>query len=184
MHPIKFLLETIYELEDAVWRKSKCRLVLISEWNGLIYSESHCCIMNPYKFLRKLICGRKKLFEKFKVGCLVQDHILNLSSMKEAFLSLCFPWRIISSFCSWRHMAQRKMLFEEFQEDYSMDGHLWYLGGLIKANLGLRFALKTSINFMLKRKYRLKDGVWRIPRWLFIILFILRLHVAWCLQSS
>ena len=46
--------------------------------------------MNPYKFQRKLICGWKKLFEKFKVGCLVQDYLLNLSSMKEAFLSLCF----------------------------------------------------------------------------------------------
>ena len=51
------------------------------------------------------------------------------------------------------------MLFEEFQDDYSMDGHLRYLGGMIKANLGLRFALKTPINFMLKRKYRLKDVV-------------------------
>ena len=59
-------------------------VVLISEWNGLIYSGSPCSIMNPYIFLRKLICGWKKLFEKFKVGCLVQDHLLNLSSMKEA----------------------------------------------------------------------------------------------------
>ena len=38
------------------------------------------------------------------------------------------------------------MLFEEFQDDYSMDGHLRYLGGMIKANLGLLFALKTPIN--------------------------------------
>ena len=172
MHSIKFLLETIYELEDAVRRISKCRLVLISEWNSLIYSECPCCIMNPYKFLPKLICGWKKLFRKFKVGCLVQDHLLNLSSMKEAFLSLCFPWRIQSSFCSWRHMAWRKMLFEKFQEDYTMDSHIWYLGGMIKANLGFHFALKTPINFMLKRKYRLKGVVSRIPRWLFIIVFI------------
>ena len=70
------------------------------------------------------------------------------------------------------------MLFEEFQDDYSMDGHLRYLRGMIKTNLGLHFALKTPINIMLKRKYRLKDVVCRIPRWLFIILFILRLHVA------
>ena len=56
--------------------------------------------------------------------------------------------------------------------------------GMIKVNLGLHFALNTPINFMLKKKYRLKDGVWRIPKWLFIILFILRLHVAWCLPSS
>ena len=39
----------------------------------------------------KLICGWKKLFEKSKEDCLVLDHLLNLSSMKEAFLSLCFP---------------------------------------------------------------------------------------------
>ena len=51
------------------------------------------------------------------------------------------------------------MLFEEFQDDYSMDGHLRYLGRMIKANLGLHFALKTPINFILKRKYSLKDVV-------------------------
>ena len=33
------------------------------------------------------------------------------------------------------------MFFEEFQNDYSVDGYLWYLSGMIKAILGLRFAL-------------------------------------------
>ena len=42
----------------------------------------------------------------------------------------------------------------------------------MKANLGLHFALKFPNNFMLKRKYGLKDVVSRIPRWLFIIVFI------------
>ena len=69
MHSIKFLLETIYGLEDANRRISKRCLVLISEWTGLIYFESPCFIINPYKFLRKTICGWKKLFEKFKEGC-------------------------------------------------------------------------------------------------------------------
>ena len=166
MHSIKFLLETIYGLEDADWRISKCRLVLISEWNGLIYFESPCFIMNPYKFLRKTIYGWKKLFEKFKEGCLVHDHLLNLSRMKEAILSLFFAWHIQSSFCSWGYMVWRKVLFEEFKDDFPMVGHLWHLSGMIKAILGLHFALKTPINFMLKKNYGLEDVVWRIPRWL------------------
>ena len=51
------------------------------------------------------------------------------------------------------------MLFEEFQDDYSADGHLWYLSGMIKAILGLHFALKAPISFMLKRIYGLEDVV-------------------------
>ena len=104
--------------------------------------------------------------------------------MKEAFLSFYFAWRIQSSFCLLRHMIWRKMLFEEFQDDYSVDGYLWYLSRMIKAILGLHFALKAPISFMLKRKYGLEDVVWGIPRWLFMILFIKSLHVAWCLPSS
>ena len=65
------------------------------------------------------------------------------------------------------------MLFEEFQDYYLVDGHLGYLSGMIKAILGLHFALKTPISFMLKGKYGLEDAVWRIPRWLFMILFII-----------
>ena len=33
--------------------------------------------------------GWKKLFEKIQEGCLVHDHLLYLSGMKDAFLSLC-----------------------------------------------------------------------------------------------
>ena len=33
----------------------------------------------------------KKLFEKFQEGCLVHDHRLYLSGMKEAFLSHFWP---------------------------------------------------------------------------------------------
>ena len=51
------------------------------------------------------------------------------------------------------------MLFEEFQDDNLLDGHLRYLSGMIKAILGLHFALKTPICFMLKRKYGLEDVV-------------------------
>ena len=32
-------------------------LVLISEWNDFIYSESTCCMMHPNKFLLKRING-------------------------------------------------------------------------------------------------------------------------------
>ena len=34
--------------------------------------------------------GWKKMFEKFQEGCLVHDHLLYLSEMKEAFMSLYF----------------------------------------------------------------------------------------------
>ena len=44
------------------------------------------------------------------------------------------------------------MLLEEFQNNYSVDGYFWYLSGMIKAILGLCFALKTPINLMLKKK--------------------------------
>ena len=63
-------------------------LVLICEWNGFIYSESPCCMMHPNKFLIKRIYWLEKLFEKFQEGCLVHDHLLYLSEMKEAFMSL------------------------------------------------------------------------------------------------
>ena len=56
--------------------------------------------MNPYEFLRNTIYGWKTLFEKFKEGCLVHEHLLNLSRMKEAIMSLFFAWRIQSSFSS------------------------------------------------------------------------------------
>ena len=38
--------------------------------------------------------GWKKLFEKFQEGCLVHDHLLYLSGMKEAFPSLFLAWPI------------------------------------------------------------------------------------------
>ena len=63
-------------------------LVLVSEWNDFIYSESPCCMMPHIKFLLKRIYGLEKLFENFQEGCLVHDHILYLSGMKEAYLSL------------------------------------------------------------------------------------------------
>ena len=62
-------------------------LVLISEWNDFIYSESPCCKMHPNKFLQEnLLVGR--LFEKLQEGCLVHDHLLYLSGILEAFKSL------------------------------------------------------------------------------------------------
>ena len=55
--------------------------------DDFIYSESPCCIMHPNKFLLKRIYGWE-VFEKFQEGCLVHDHLLYLSEMKEAFISL------------------------------------------------------------------------------------------------
>ena len=59
------------------------------------------------------------------------------------------------------------MLFGEFQIGFKVDVDLIHLKGMIQAILGLHFALKTPINFRLKRTYRLEDVVWIIPRWLF-----------------
>ena len=59
-------------------------LVLISEWNYFIYSESPCCMMHPNKFLLKRIYGLEE-------GCLLHDHLLYLSEMLEAFISLFWP---------------------------------------------------------------------------------------------
>ena len=36
-------------------------LVLISEWNDFIYSESPCCMMHPNKFLLKRINGLEEV---------------------------------------------------------------------------------------------------------------------------
>ena len=35
--------------------------------------------------------GWKKLFEKFQEGCLLHDHLLYVSGMKEAYLSAFWP---------------------------------------------------------------------------------------------
>ena len=45
-------------------------------------------MMHPNKFLLKRNMGWKKSLEKFQECCLVHDHILYLSGMKEAFLGL------------------------------------------------------------------------------------------------
>ena len=44
------------------------------------------------------------------------------------------------------------MLFEEFQDGFFVDSHLGYLNGMIKAILGLHFALKTPHQFYCSRE--------------------------------
>ena len=56
-------------------------------------------------------------------------------------------------------MVWRRMLFGEFQDGFKVDVDLIHLKGMIQAILGLHFALKTPINFRLKRTYRLEDVV-------------------------
>ena len=79
--------------------------------------------MPPIKFLLKIIYGFEEVVWKFQEGCLVQDYLLYLSGMKEAFLSLFLAWPIQSSFCSWGSMVWRKMLFEEYQDCCLVLGH-------------------------------------------------------------
>ena len=44
------------------------------------------------------------------------------------------------------------MLLEEFQDGYFVDSHLGYLNGMIKAILGLHFALMTPHQFSAREK--------------------------------
>ena len=53
-----------------------------------ICSEPPCCLVSAQENIRTYW---KKLFEKFQEGCLVHDHLLYLSEMKEAFMSLFWP---------------------------------------------------------------------------------------------
>ena len=84
----------------------------------LIYYKSSRCMMPPIKCtLKKKYVGWKKLFENFQESCLVHDHlVMYLSRRNEGIQSLFFTWPIQTSFCSWRHMVWRNMLFEEYQD--------------------------------------------------------------------
>ena len=84
---------------------------LISEWNISFILSLNVAWCLPLSFCSREYVGWKKLFEKFQEDCLVHDHLLYLSGMKEAFLSLFLVWSIKSSFCSWGHMAWKKMFF-------------------------------------------------------------------------
>ena len=54
-----------------------------------ILSESPFCKMHHNKFLLKGIYGLEEVVcEKFQEGCLVHDHLLYLSEIKEAFMRL------------------------------------------------------------------------------------------------
>ena len=88
----------------------------------------------PISFCSREYMGQK-IFEKFQKGCLVHDHLLYLSEMKEAFMSLFLAWSIQSSFCSWGHMVWKKMWVEEFQDGCLMLDPLWNLNGMISAFL-------------------------------------------------
>ena len=63
-----------------------------------IYSESPYGMMQPNKFLSKRIYGLEKLFEKFQEVFLLHDHLLYLSEMKEAFMSLFFGLKHLIKF--------------------------------------------------------------------------------------
>ena len=100
-HPIKFLLETIYGLEDVVWRISRCLFSSENwlEWFLFILSL-HVVWCIPIIFCSREYIGWKKLFKNIQKDCLVHDHLLYLSEMKEAFMSLFMAWSIQSRFCS------------------------------------------------------------------------------------
>ena len=112
---------------------------------SLAISESPWCLKPSIKFLLKRIYGLEDV-EEIQDGCLVQDHLLYLSGMKEPFLSLLLALRIQSGFCSRGHMVWRKMLFERYQDCCLVLDHLWYLNKMILFILSLHVAW-----FQLKR---------------------------------
>ena len=61
---------------------------LISEWNISFILSLLVAWCLPLSFCSRECVGWKKLFEKFQEDCLVHDHLLYLSGMKEAFISL------------------------------------------------------------------------------------------------
>ena len=76
-----------------------------------------------HQVLLKRIYGLEDV-EEIQDGCLVHDHLLYLSGMKESFLSLLLALRIQSGFCSRGHMVWRKMLFEGYQDCCLVLDHL------------------------------------------------------------
>ena len=112
--------------------------------------------MSLIKFLLKRIYELEEVVWKFKEGCLEHDHLLYLSGMKEAFLSLFLAWPIQSSFCSWGHIVWRKMLSEEYQDCCLVIGHLWYLNKMVLYILSLHvawFLLKRALRFWRKKLF-------------------------------
>ena len=63
----------------------------------LVIFEFPFCPKPSIKFLLKRIYGLEDA-EEFRDGCLVHDHLLYLSGMKESFLSLLLALRIQSGF--------------------------------------------------------------------------------------
>ena len=123
-HPIKFLLETIYGLEDVVWRISRCLFSSENwmEWFLFILSL-HVIWCIPISICSREYMGWKKLFEKFQEGCLLHDHLLYLSEMKEAFMSLFLAWSIQSSFCSWGYMVWGRIASDRYRDCCLVLGH-------------------------------------------------------------
>ena len=100
--------------------------------NGMILFilSLHVAWCIPISFSSREYMGWKKLFEKFQEGCLVHDHLLYVSEMKEAFMSIVLAWSIQSSFCSWGHMVWRRMLFDKYQDCCLVLGHPDFLFNL------------------------------------------------------
>ena len=85
-------------------------------------------------------------------------HLLYLSEMKEAFMSLILAWSIQSSFCSWGHMVWRRMLFDKYPDCCLVLGHPDIL-----------FILSLHVCLVSAQEdiWFEEDIAWRIPRWLF-----------------
>ena len=74
------------------------------------------------------------------------------------FLRLCFAVSLPSSLCWWGYMIW-KMLVEEFQDGCLVYGHLWGVNGVILAISESSYCWKSSIWFLIKRIYGLKEDV-------------------------
>ena len=164
---IKFLLKTIYCSEDVGWKIAgwlfRAWPYVMCEWSEFSYFWISMMPKPSIKFFLKRIYGLEDV-EEIQDGCLVQDHLLYLSGMKEPFLSLLLALRIQSGFCSRGHMVWRKTLFEKFQDGCIVHGHLWCVNGVILAISESPYCEKPPINFLIKKIYGSEEDVgWRIP---------------------
>ena len=162
-HPIKFLPETIYGLENVVWRISRC---LFSSdiwmewfylfWVSMLHDASHqVSAQEDIWFWRCWLKNSKMAVYYIAIFWYVSWMIL-------AILSLHVALRLPSSFCLRQYMGW-KMLFEEYQD-----------ASLVLISEWSDFIYSVSPcwmmhsnKFLLKRIYGFKEVVWKMPRGLF-----------------
>ena len=160
MPTIKCLLKRTYGYEDVVWRISRWLFSsdIWMEWFNLfqvsmLHDASHQDCSREYM-------GWKKLFEKFHKGCLLHDHLLYLSGMKEAYLSLFLTWLSNQVSAQENKCVGRSCLKNSIKVVYCMT--IFCIWVEWKKHIWVSFWPDFPIKFLLKRIYGLEEVVWKI----------------------